>query len=64
MPDATECCKCGDTGTDSEILVCPICYKGVCFRCSIKISGRDFCSQACANYFFHGDDDEAGGSDE
>ena len=58
MPTApSECYRCGESG-EFQMSSCLICQKGVCYRCSLSVSGRSFCSQACADYFFHGDDDE------
>ena len=54
-----ECSKCKAFREDYDISRCPICLKFVCNSCSLNISGRNFCSQGCANYFFHGDEDES-----
>ncbi len=58
------CSRCGEADTSLDIAKCPICFKLACRHCSVKISGRSFCSQICANYFFHGDDDGSGGQDD
>jgi len=60
MSEISECWRCGTKEAADDIVMCPTCHRGVCRHCSVKISGRGFCSQSCADYFFHGDDDDAG----
>jgi hypothetical protein len=64
MREIDQCAKCGEEGMELDIQACPICFKGVCRHCAVLVSGRTFCSQSCAEYFFHGDDDDPGSSDE
>lgn len=51
------CSKCS-AGDKVALMMCPICHKMVCERCQFSKSGRNFCSQYCAEYFFFGDEDD------
>lgn len=66
MEETGACSRCGESGPEIDVTKCPICYKLVCHRCAVAISGRPFCSQSCADYFFHGDEEDlpTRGSDE
>jgi hypothetical protein len=53
------CKKCFKAASDAQPLVrCPICYKAHCKECGYDHSGRTFCSQHCANYYFFADPDD------
>ena len=51
------CAKCSAAGAKIQLTMCPICHKQVCEKCLVSKSGRNFCSQYCAEYFFFGDED-------
>jgi hypothetical protein len=57
MPVTNACSKCSAKGEKISLMMCPICHKMVCEKCLIHKSGRSFCSQYCAEYFFFGDED-------
>jgi len=60
VPEALEreCEVCGKTFREWAVSPCPICKKIVCHKCAHLAFARSFCSQACAEFFFHGEDDE------
>ncbi|MCP4899630.1 MAG: hypothetical protein GY906_21905 [bacterium] len=37
---------------------CAICRTLFCHYCAVVGFGREFCSDRCRDFFFHGDDDE------
>ena len=57
MPVTNACSKCSAKGEKVSLMMCPICHKMVCEKCRVHKSGRSFCSQYCAEYFFFGDED-------
>jgi hypothetical protein len=52
------CVVCEKTLDDARLSKCPICFKYVCDEHAYNMSGREFCSDGCARYFFFGDEDE------
>jgi len=46
--------------TDDEIFLnkCTICFKRYCDEHAHLMSGRNFCSKRCADYFFFPEDDD------
>jgi hypothetical protein len=52
-----ECVHCGKNDTETSLQKCPICFKWYCEEHSYSMSGRSFCSQFCAEYFFFGEED-------
>ena len=60
MLDTTEetCAKCNAAMDPSTVIRCPICFKRVCDRCARNKGGKEFCSQYCAEYFFHYEDED------
>ena len=54
----TACANCEKTLDDGRLYKCPICFKVVCDEHVCLMSGREFCSSGCAQYFFFGDEDE------
>ena len=52
------CFKCGKSDDKGQLTKCPICHKHVCDDCRFNLSGRYFCSNHCADFFFF--DDEEG----
>ena len=54
-----ECKECGESEDDVFLHKCPICHKYICEEHKFVRSGRVFCSQFCAAFFFHeGDEDD------
>jgi hypothetical protein len=54
------CDKCGGEQPTWELIKCHICGHTTCYKCATFAYGRYFCSNHCAQYFFHAepDDDE------
>ena len=57
-PVATTCAKCEDPTSDMALTKCPICFKDVCEKCVRSKGGKEFCSQYCAEYFFHYEEED------
>jgi hypothetical protein len=53
-----ECHECKRPETDTRLSKCPICFRYYCDEHSYTMSGRSFCSQFCAEYFFFADPDD------
>ena len=54
------CSKCGKNDEKTTTLTkCPICHKLVCDECRYNISGRYFCSNHCADFFFFEEEEES-----
>ncbi len=52
----TECVGCGKSDLEAYRLIkCPVCFKHVCDDCAVKLYGRYFCSNTCAQTFFYDD---------
>lgn len=49
------CVICKEDEDSVDLKKCPMCLKWYCEDCEYTISGRTFCSQICANFFFFGD---------
>jgi hypothetical protein len=47
-----ECATCKKTGDQTTLRKCPICFKHFCEEHAYHMSGRAFCSQPCAEFFF------------
>ncbi len=56
--EKTRCNACGKRAGQVELLKCPACFEPVCENCACRMGGRDFCSKACARYFFFEDEEE------
>jgi hypothetical protein len=54
----TRCSVCGRVVPDLELQACMICRSLFCHRCAVVGYGREFCSEVCRGFFFHGDGDE------
>ena len=52
------CLKCGKDIDQVRLHKCPICFKYVCEDHVYRMSGREFCSNGCAQYFFFGDEED------
>jgi hypothetical protein len=53
-----ECPACGTRVPVGVLQTCMICRSLFCRRCAVDGYGRQFCSQVCRGYFFHGDGDD------
>ena len=52
------CLKCGKNLDQGRLHKCPICFKYACEEHVYRMSGREFCSNSCAQYFFFGDEED------
>ena len=52
------CGQCGKTDEQTTLRKCPICFKLFCDEHAYLMSGRTFCSQPCAEFFFFSESDE------
>ncbi len=52
------CAKCATRNEKENLTRCPICYKLVCEKCERSRGGKIFCSQYCAEFFFHYEDED------
>ena len=59
-----QCLHCERNDNDVRLEKCPICFKFFCFEHSHSRSGRRFCSPACAQFYFFGDDEDVGSGEE
>ena len=57
-PTAEVCAKCDEILETTTQVRCPICFKNICPDCVRVRGGKEFCSQYCAEYFFHYEDDD------
>ena len=53
-----ECVQCKKTEDETSLHKCPICFKYFCGEHAYLMSGRTFCSQPCAEFFFFSETDE------
>ncbi len=53
-----ECVHCKKSDDETTLRKCPICFKRYCDEHAYLMSGRTFCSQPCADFFFFSDSDE------
>ncbi len=53
----TRCCRCGVTDEERPLKKCVICYRYYCQECEYDRGGRTFCSKACSEFFFFGDEE-------
>ena len=59
-PVTLRCPNCGEETTEYQLKYCVICRSQFCYHCAVTGYGRDFCSDVCQKYFFHGDSDDLG----
>ena len=53
-----QCKECAAGEDDAYLHKCPICHKYICEEHKFVRSGRIFCSDFCAAYFFHESDED------
>jgi len=52
------CVHCGLLAGDGMLERCVSCRSHFCQRCAHRWNGKRFCSRACAELFFFGDEDD------
>jgi hypothetical protein len=52
------CQVCERDDRELRLVTCPICHARVCLEHSHSLSGKRFCSKACAQLFFFGDTED------
>jgi len=52
------CKVCKKTEDETALNKCPICFALYCDEHGYSMSGREFCSKHCANYFFFASEDD------
>jgi hypothetical protein len=52
------CNTCGREQPTWNLITCPVCGQVSCHKCAKFAYGRHFCSDRCAQYFFHAEPDE------
>ncbi|MFH1176726.1 MAG: hypothetical protein V1750_04905 [Acidobacteriota bacterium] len=58
-PRGNRCIKCGRENPFWAVGSCVICGNAICHRCATPAYGRSFCSERCADFFFHGEGEDA-----
>ena len=53
----TKCYNCGISEEERELKKCVMCFRRYCSECEHDRNGRAFCSKACSELFFFGDED-------
>jgi hypothetical protein len=56
--EEVKCRECGKTPKETRLRKCPICFQYFCDEHAKLRSGRPFCSQGCADYFFFAESDD------
>lgn len=57
MLDSTKCCHCSISEEERDLKKCVMCFRRYCGECEHDRNGRSFCSKACSELFFFGDED-------
>jgi hypothetical protein len=52
------CHACEKTEEDTRLSICSVCHRAFCEEHRHVMSGRSFCSQRCAEYFFFADPED------
>jgi len=52
------CLSCEKTLDDGALHRCPVCFKHACEEHVHRMSGREFCSKGCAQFFFFSEPDD------
>lgn len=50
--------RCYECNRDVGLKKCPMCHKYFCDRHGFRMSGVEFCSRGCGEYFFHADPED------
>ena len=53
-----ECCQCHTSEEERRLKKCVMCFRYYCEECEADRGGRSFCSKACSDYFFFGEEEE------
>jgi hypothetical protein len=56
--DEPRCQQCEEPVPGHKLSKCPICHKYFCEEHSFLMSGVQFCSRGCGEFFFYGDPDD------
>ncbi len=59
-----KCMVCSLTITSVQLEICRVCFREYCGDCAFRGPWGRFCSPACNEDFFYGDDDEMEGAEE
>ncbi len=51
------CCHCKIGEAERELKKCVMCFLRYCVECVYDRNGRPFCSKACSELFFFGEED-------
>lgn len=52
------CIRCRAPQDEKTLTKCSVCFRMFCEDCAAVMSGRRFCSKFCAEYFFHGGEED------
>ncbi len=52
-----QCAHCEISEEERQLKKCVKCFRYYCEECESDRGGRSFCSKACSDYFFFGDED-------
>jgi hypothetical protein len=52
------CHDCERTASETRLTKCPVCHRHFCDEHRFVLSGRAFCTQRCAEYFFFAEPEE------
>jgi hypothetical protein len=52
------CYHCEGSSGERRLSKCAICHRWFCEEHAQQVSGREFCSKSCGEYFFFGDPEE------
>ncbi|MDX1583266.1 MAG: hypothetical protein R3338_06660 [Thermoanaerobaculia bacterium] len=56
--EARTCVGCGSSDETVVLEKCRMCFRFFCADCAHKVRGAQFCSDACGQFYMHGDDDD------
>jgi hypothetical protein len=57
-PAGPSCPNCGRETNEFALRECAVCRKLSCRNCGVAGYGREFCSERCRGFFYHGDEDD------
>lgn len=52
------CIGCGASGETVVLERCRMCFKNFCGDCAHRTRGARFCSEACGEFYMHGDEED------